>query len=290
MRNAAIALLLGGASVAAPAVLESPGTLGPIALVGASVALTAAITESLTSLAIAAGALGALAEVALGREAPLLAGGLWSTAMFLPRLLRAPSTRGVQVGAAVALVTGALATLVSLRHGGADETVVRAAAVLVSAALLGAPFLVSVDAPRTAALVSASAVVKGELGERLTKAAALHRHALRPGSLDGVDETTRQRIDKGWSALADAAQRRTQLALSGASASTLQWLDQRLTAGVDALTRVHAAVDERLARQTSSLQETVEAARVEEDALAAESEAWREIAQLTEAPRPQARA
>ncbi|MBL8603651.1 MAG: hypothetical protein JNK72_17125 [Myxococcales bacterium] len=268
--------LLGVAWVALPALLGSEGLGPPLLTLGLSVGLAGLVDGRPGPRAIASGALGGLGLVALGSQLSPLGGALFAVSIFAARLWRAPTPRARALGALVVGLSGAAAALVATRWGGADEAVVRGASVLVCAALLGVGFWLVVDDARTAELRHAATRVEGPLSASLERAVELHRQWSLRAALGLDARPRRDRLEAAWVAFSAALDRRLELAARGAPRSALDAIDARLVTGVESFVRIARSLDAQGAAGPEGT--LVESLAREDEALAAETEAWREIA------------
>ncbi|WP_437611735.1 hypothetical protein WMF20_06850 [Sorangium sp. So ce834] len=167
---AAAALSLG----LSPLALRLGPVAGALLLVAAAVLLAVAASGALVSLAVAAGALGALAFGLAGAASPAAAGAALAGLCFAERSVRVRGrgARLLHVGAALA--GGALAGSL-LAAFDAASLALRGVALAVSAVLVALPFLVDADDAVAHALDGAAGEITGPARASLREGAALRR-------------------------------------------------------------------------------------------------------------------
>ncbi|WP_437815699.1 hypothetical protein [Sorangium sp. So ce1078] len=167
---AAAALALGLASLA----LGLGPVPGSLLLVAAAVLLAVAASGALTSLAVAGGALGALAFGVAGAASPAAAGAALAGLCFAERSVRVRGGGARLLHVGTALAGGALAGSLIAAFGAASLAL-RGVALVVSAVLVALPFLVDADDPVAHALDGAAGEITGPARASLREGAELRR-------------------------------------------------------------------------------------------------------------------
>jgi len=230
---------------AAPYLSKLGVVSGSAALVALGVLLAVAASASLSSIAIAAGALGAFGGHVLGSTIPAAGGAILVALAFAERTtrVRGNNARLAHIGAS--LVTGALAGSLATAYASASPAV-RGVAVLVCAVLVSLPLLVEADDPLAAMLESTSRRVSDPARASLRDAAELRRQ-VHDVPLD--DETART-VTNTWRALRKLAESRLRLEktkslvqTTSPAAAVATMLDQKIRDHVSALARAYTAVD-----------------------------------------------
>ena len=230
---------------AAPYLSKLGVVSGSAALVALGVLLAVAASASLSSIAIAAGALGAFGGHVLGSSIPAAGGAVLVGLAFAERTtrVRGNNARLAHIGAS--LVTGALAGSLATAYASASPAV-RGVAVLVCAVLVSLPLLVEADDPLAAMLEGTSRRVSDPARASLRDAAELRRQ-VHDIPLD--DETSRT-VTSTWRALRKLAESRlrlektkTLIQSSSPAAAVATMLDQKIRDHVSALARAYTAVD-----------------------------------------------
>lgn len=218
---------------------------GAVAAVLLGVGLAVAASGGAYALAIAAGALGALAMGILGPVSASAAGAIFLAAVFAERTLRVKSRTARAVHVLLALAGGAVAGGVVGAFSSSSPLVLGVATV-VSAVLASLPMLVDADDAVAHALDQAADEVDGAAATALREGAELRR-TTREVPLDAA---TSDRVRKTWAALLKLAEARIRLArrprLPGASdpaSSVVSMVDGRIGDHVKALARAYTAVD-----------------------------------------------
>lgn len=273
MRGIATVSLLGLALVAAPLTLRLPTAVAALACIALCVLVAVVACEARDALTTAAGALAALAWNLLATDAPVLAGAALVALVLAPRSMRARSSRARALHGVATLGVGLAAAWVAVRYGGADSVAVRAAAVLVAGLAASVTLLAPVDDPVTWSLASLSRELTGATSDRLLRAASLRRGAYDSPAMEALGDATASRIELAWRALAEIAAQR----VTAASARGTPVLDQRIEQHVEALERIHAAVEERYARAAGLVDPRLAAARVDGETLETEVRALIEV-------------
>jgi hypothetical protein len=235
--------------------------LGPIAGSAASVALAVALacaaSGSLSALAMAGGALGALGSGVLGSTSGAVAGACLLSFAFAERTIRVrtPVARAAHLG--VAAVGGALAGTLSSAYA-SSSLAVQGVAVAVGSVLVALPLLIDADDPVAHALERSADALPTACARWLREGAALRRHA--DAAL--LDDATRKGVGKTWRALLKLAEVRVRLEqMRGVRASGVRielpdasrppsaaeavvtMLDEKIEGHVKALTRAYTALD-----------------------------------------------
>jgi hypothetical protein len=269
MRTAATVLLLGAALVAAPSLSELEAGTAALLAIGVAVVLAGLACEAFSPLSTGLGALGALAHTALAPVSLPLAGSALMAFVLGARTARARTSplRGAHL--LVSIGTGGVAAWIAARYAG-DEVSIQAAAGLVAGLLASAAMLVPVDDVVAHALARLAAEAPDPARAALLRAVALRRRV--DGAPEGLSYRTSRRLERAWGTLVDAARARVQ-----ATGATAVLLDARIQSHVDALERIHAAADERLARAAGLDDRALTAARLEGEQLEAEVAALAEV-------------
>lgn len=210
------------------------------------------------ALAVATGAMGALAFGILSPLSAGAAGAAIVTAGFAERSLRVRdgSTRSLHV--ALALLGGALAGAVSAHHADAGLAV-RAVVVVVAGVLVALPLLVEADDPVAHGLELLAQELPGDVGQRLQEGAHLRRTVEGPAVEEGLlDRDARRHAAQTWQGLIDLATARSRLERKPGTAeqrahgdALRRRLDERIGAHVSALSRIYTAADEARAAEVS---------------------------------------
>lgn len=223
--------------------------VGALALVALAVHLALAASAALSSLAVAGGALGALASGMLLSTSSAAAGAVLAGLCFAERTLRVRggNSRVLHVGAALA--AGALAGSLSMAFA-ASSLAVRGVAMTVSAVLLALPLLIDADDPLAHALDGAAAELDAEDAAPLREAAELRRSV----DEDLLDAKTAGHARGTWAALLRLAEARLRLARSPAGSpaeAVLKRVDERIVDHVEALSRAYTAAGAAKAAEAS---------------------------------------
>ncbi|WP_437725936.1 hypothetical protein [Sorangium sp. So ce861] len=276
---AAAALSLG----LSPLALRLGPAAGSLLLVAAAVLLAVAASGAVVSLAVAGGALGALAFGLAGAASPAAAGAALAGLCFAERSVRVRGrgARLLHVGAA--LSGGALAGSL-LAAFGAASLALRGVALAVSAVLVALPFLVDADDPVAHALDGLAGEVTGPARASLREGAELRR-TIAGEELRGRRAARQARAT--WSSLLRLAEARARLertlavgraaqgrearkgepppagaggaeaapagarAVGAAAEAVVGKVDARIADHVAALTRTYTAVSAALAAEAS---------------------------------------
>ncbi|WP_437939369.1 hypothetical protein [Sorangium sp. So ce341] len=200
---AAAALSLG----LSPLALRLGPVAGSLLLVAAAVLLAVAASGALVSLAVAGGALGALAFGLAGAASPAAAGAALAGLCFAERSVRVRGrgARLLHVGAA--LSGGALAGSL-LAAFGAASLALRGVALAVSAVLVALPFLVDADDPMAHALDGVADEITGPARASLREGAELRRTVAGEALLD---RRAARQARATWSSLLRLAEARARL-------------------------------------------------------------------------------
>ncbi len=219
------------------------------------------------SLAIGAGAFGALGYGVLSPVSPAVAGAVLVALAFAERTTRIRSRTARAVHVLVALVGGALAGALSNAYTLASLSVFAVAAV-VAAVLAALPLLVEADDPVAHALDEAAGEVADPARTSLREGAELRRHV----EEIPLDRATRERVGTTWQSLLRLAEARLRLERSRpriavhlspsargqrgsapcppliegpptAADSVLGMVDSRIAEHVSMLARAYSAVD-----------------------------------------------
>ena len=247
MRKLAVLVAAACAFGASPYVGSLGHVGGSLALLGLALFLAVAASGSLTSFALAGGAIGAFAGAVLGSVSPAVGGAVLVGLAFAERTLRVrgASARLVHVGAAV--LGGALAGSLSNAYLFAPMAV-RLVAVVVAGVLVALPLLVDADDPIAHALDITARLLPDPAKRALQDGAELRR-TVRDIPLD--TETSRH-VQKTWQALLRLAEARVRLErtrsvriLGGPSPAeaVVTMVDAKITDHVTALSRAYTAVD-----------------------------------------------
>lgn len=274
--NAMVRVLILGAALSAwPLLLSAPAALVALGAIGTGALAAWCFEGRLHALAVAAGALAALALVALGPSSVALGGGAFVLLASAPRALRIEGRRALGAHGALAFVGGALAATVGARYGADASLAVRAASLVVAGLIAALPLAVTAEDPIAHALASVAAELTGDVSAALSRAAALRRRTVDGEVLRQLPEETLARIDAGWKSLQRTAIRRAALGAELAAGAAV--IDRRIAAHVDVLERIHAAASERLARTLGLEDPGLAAAKLEREGIEAEVRALAEI-------------
>lgn len=200
---AAAALSLGLASLA----LRLGPVPGSLLLVAAAVLLAVAASGAITSLAVAGGALGALAFGVVGAASPAAAGAALAGLCFAERSVRVRggSARLLHIG--TALSGGALAGSLTAAFGAASLAL-RGVALAVSAVLVALPFLIDADDPVAHALDGAAGEITGPARASLREGAELRRTV---ADEELLDRRAARQARATWASLLRLAEARARL-------------------------------------------------------------------------------
>jgi hypothetical protein len=237
-------------------------TLGPVLgllLVPLSVAAALLVTEESEAPSVALGALGALVHALFVTTAPLLAGALWTAAVFGPRASRARTWKAGAAFGAVAFLGGLLGTWVMHTYMG-GSVAESLASVLVGCCLAAAPLALPVDDVVASGLSRLAGRCPDPAKAELLRALFLRRRVSEGTS--GVEAAMAERLEAGWRSLLVVGRARP-AARDGAA----KHLDARLKVHVDALERVYSAACERAVRATGLSDPGLVAVGLEGDAL-----------------------
>jgi hypothetical protein len=203
-----LAFVVAAASLFAIApVANKFGAVGSsLALVWLGVLLAVCASGTLTSLAVAAGALGAFGSGVLGPISPAAAGAVLVALAFAERTVRVRSRTARAVHVTIALVGGALAGACSVAFASASLPVM-AVSVVVASVLASLPLLVEADDPVAHALTEAASSVSEPAKASLLEGAELRRSAQEVP----LDRDTRARVKKTWQSLLRLAEARVRL-------------------------------------------------------------------------------
>lgn len=261
----ALGLVLAGGAFLAPL----PAVAAAVAAIVACVLASTLVAGRASALAIACGALAAVALHAVMPYSAGVSGSIVVALLFAARTVRGRSDTIRGIGLLTSLVSGAVAAAVVSHY--ADAAIgIRAAAVLVAGVLAALPLIVPTDDAVAWSLVNYAREVGDAPKATLLRAAALRRRV--DGEIEGLSGLAQRRLEKAWAALESTA--RARVLARGASADVL---DQRIASHVDALERAYAAADERLARSAGLDDKALHNVRLEADALAAEASALAEV-------------
>ena len=221
--------------------------LGSAALVLLAVCLALAASATPSALAVAGGALAALASGTVGNAAPALAGALLLALCFGERTLRVRERNSQVLHIGLAAAAGALGGFLSARYAGAD-VLVRGVVVIVAAVLSALPLLVVADDPVAFALADIGRDVSDPAKSSLVAGADLRR------SVDEslLDRESADDAKKAWQNLLRLAQARARLErTSRRPDAVVRRLDQRIADHVESLTKMYTAVDAASAASVS---------------------------------------
>ncbi|WP_437969039.1 hypothetical protein WMF04_06985 [Sorangium sp. So ce260] len=200
---AAAALALGLASLG----LGLGPVPGSLLLVAAAVLLAVAASGALTSLAVAGGALGALAFGVAGAASPAAAGAALAGLCFAERSVRVRGRSARLLHIATALAGGALAGSLTAAFGAASLAL-RGVALVVSAVLVALPFLVDADDPVAHALDGAAGEITGPARASLREGAELRRTV---AGEELLDRRAARQARATWASLLRLAEARARL-------------------------------------------------------------------------------
>ena len=249
-----LAFLVAAASLFAIApVANRFGPVGSsVALVWLGVLVAVCASGTVSSLAVAGGALGAFGAGILSPVSAAAAGAVMLAAAFAERTTRIRSRTARAVHIVVALVAGAIGgSLSTAFSGGAGSLPVTLVAIIVAAVLAALPLLVEADDPIAHALEGAAKDVSEPARSALVSGAELRRTAQEVP----LDRATQVRVRKTWGALLRLAEARVRLERSrpkvlalpaaqpSAADAVLGMVDQRIQDHVTALAKAIAAVD-----------------------------------------------
>ncbi len=223
--------------------------LGPIpgafAAVLLGVGLAVAASGGAYAIAIALGALGALAMGILGPVSASAAGAIFLAAVFAERTFRVKSRTARAAHVLLALAGGAIAGGVVGAFSSSSPLVLGVATV-VSAVLASLPMLVDADDAVAHALDQAAEELDGPAAAALREGAELRRTSREVP----LDAPTADRVRKTWAALLKLAEARTRLArrprlpaAADPASSVVAMVDGRIGDHVKALARAYTAVD-----------------------------------------------
>jgi len=203
-----LAFLVAAASLFAIAPIANRfGPVGSsVALVWLGVLLAVCASGTVSSMAVAGGALGAFGAGILSPVSPAAAGAIILAAAFAERTTRVRSRTARAVHVIVALVAGALggSLATAFAAGSLSVTVV---AVVVASVLAALPLLVEADDPLAHALERAAKDVSEPARSALVSGAELRRNAEEVP----LDRPTQVRAAKTWAALLRLAEARVRL-------------------------------------------------------------------------------
>ncbi len=238
---------------AAPLASKMGLVAGSAWLVLLGVMLALAASASFSSLAIAAGALGAFGGHILGSAVPAAGGAVLVGLAFAERTMRVRGANARLVHVGSSLVVGALAGSLATAYASASPAV-RGVAVLVCAVLVALPLLVDADDPLAAMLETISRRVSDPASASLRDAAELRRQVHDVP----LDDEARRGVAGTWRALRKLAESRVRLEKTKARMSAtspavavVAMVDQRIADHVTALARTYTAVDTAHAAATS---------------------------------------
>ena len=247
MRRVAF-LVASGATFGALPFLSRLGPVpGALAAVALGIGLAVAASGGAYALAIAAGALGALAMGVLGPVSAPAAGAVFLALVFAERTMRVKSKNGRAVHVLLALAGGAIAGGV-VNAFASSSALVLGVATVVSAVLASLPLLVDADDAVAHALETAALELDGAPAEALREGAGLRRTSREIP----LDAQTAERVRKTWGALLKLAEARLRLArrprLPGAAdkdpaGAVVAMVDGRIADHVKALARAYTALD-----------------------------------------------
>ncbi|MCL2723547.1 MAG: hypothetical protein FWD69_03835 [Polyangiaceae bacterium] len=214
-----------------------------VSLVWLSVLVAVAASGSVSALAVASGAAGALAGGLLASLLPAAAGAALVACAFVERTtrIRTPAMRALHV--LFACAAGALAGFLSAAFA-SSSFAITAVAVVVAAVVCALPLLVPADDPVAHALDLASRSLSGSAREYLANGAKLRRFA----SDVTLDRNIDTSVTATWRSLLRLAEARVRLEhtlgqLPSGEMDVLGMVDQRIEEHVRALMRAYAAVD-----------------------------------------------
>jgi hypothetical protein len=198
------------ASALAFGLAPSASTLGMLggsgALVGLGVLLAAAASEGVSSLAIACGAVGALAGSVLGTVSPAIGGAALVGLAYAERTSRVRGGRGRLSHVAASVVAGGAAGALVASYAGASP-VVRGVAIVVASVLVAIPMLIEADDAIALRLDLAADEVSEPAKTWLKEGAEIRRES-RDTPLDLAAAIV---ADKAWRALQRLAEARVRL-------------------------------------------------------------------------------
>ena len=251
-----LAFLVAAASLFAIAPIANRfGPVGSsVALVWLGVLVAVCASGTVSSLAIAGGALGAFGAGILSPVSPAAAGAVILAAAFAERTTRIRSRTARAVHVVVALVAGALGGSLSTAFNGGSLPVTMVA-IVVAAVLAALPLLVEADDPVAHALEGSAKDVSEPARSALLEGAELRRNAQEVP----LDRATQLRVRKTWGALLRLAEARVRLERSrpkvlvriaelplaqpSAADAVLGMVDQRIHDHVTVLAKAYTAVD-----------------------------------------------
>jgi hypothetical protein len=241
---------------AAPYASKLGVVAGSAWLVMLGVLLAVAASASLSSVAIAAGAIGAFGGNVLGSVVPAAGGAVLVGLAYAERTMRVRGTNARLVHTASSLVVGALAGSLATAYATASPAV-RIVAMLVCAVLVTLPLLVDADDPLAALLENAARGVSEPARAALRDAAELRRQAHDVP----LDQEMVPVVAGTWRALRKLAESRVRLERSKARIATtaatspanavVSRVDQRIAEHVTALARAYTAADTARAAATT---------------------------------------
>ncbi len=205
-----LAFLVAAASLFAIAPIANRfGPVGSsVALVWLGVLVAVCASGTVSSLAVAGGALGAFGAGILSPVSAAAAGAVMLAAAFAERTTRIRSRTARAVHIVVALVAGAIGgSLSTAFNGGGGSLPVTLVAIVVAAVLAALPLLVEADDPIAHALEGAARDVSEPARSALVSGAELRRNAQEVP----LDRATQLRVRKTWGALLRLAEARVRL-------------------------------------------------------------------------------
>ncbi|MCL2778777.1 MAG: hypothetical protein FWD73_12315 [Polyangiaceae bacterium] len=216
-----------------------------VSLVWLAVLVAVAASSSISALAVASGAAGALAGGMLAPFSPAAAGAVLVACAFAERTtrIRTPQMRALHM--LFACVAGALSGSLSTAFA-SSSFAIAAVAVVVGAVVCALPLLVPADDPVAHALDVTSQSLSGPARELLSNGAELRRIA----SGIPLDRNIDASVTATWRSLLRLAEARArlehtlvQLPSGSGKRVVLGAVDQRIEEHVSVLTRAYAAVD-----------------------------------------------
>jgi hypothetical protein len=275
MRELATIVLMGGAMIAAPLAMQLPvGAQAPVSI-AAGCLLAGVACESFTALTIASGAAAALAWHLCVSGDVLLAGAMFVGLVWSTRSQRGSSKSWRFAHLAASVLGGASAAWVAQTYGGSEVLSVRLAALLVAGLLASVSLVFPADDVVTYGLAGRAKELPSDLGDLVIRAAMLRRRVRDSAATESLNEATSVRLEQAWNALLEIVSQR--VAMTNIQGAAIAVLDGRIKQHTESLERIHAAADERYARNAGLTDQRLAAATLDGETLETEVRALVEI-------------
>jgi hypothetical protein len=255
MKKLALLVAVAGAFTLTPWIDRWGALTGALLLVGMGVAVAFAASGTLSAVAAAAGAVGALASGLVRSSSAALAGAVLVALCYSERTARVRSGPARVVHVAMAAVSGAVGGALAARYALAEPWL-RATVAVVSAVAVALPLLIEAEDPLAHALEALGRQVSEPSKSALEAGAALRRSA-DESVLEGA---AARDVRRTWRNLLRLAEARARLERAGEPllhggaeqhAAVVRRLDERIGAHVAALGRALCAADEARAAEAS---------------------------------------